>query len=138
MNITCEKITGHSSIALISIQGDLDASNYQELISTAHQAYEDDARFLLIDMSATPFMSSSGLVALHTVTLIMQGQPLPDPDLGWGAVHAIDSPADSSAQRYVKLIHPLPQVERALEKTGLKSNFEIYNDRTTAFASFNS
>jgi anti-anti-sigma regulatory factor len=106
------------------------------LIASSRQAHSAGSRCLLIDMSATPFMSSSGLVALHTVALLMQGQALPDPDLGWGALHAISAQTDEETQRHVKLLNPQPQVERALEKTGLKPFFEIYTDRDTAIASF--
>jgi anti-anti-sigma regulatory factor len=136
MNITSEQIQGKHPITILSTQGDLDASNYQDLIASARQAHSAGARYLLIDMSGTPFMSSSGLVALHTVALIMQGQALPDPDLGWGALHAIGSQTDSGTQRQVKLLNPQPQVDRALEKTGLKQFFEVYTDRSTALASY--
>jgi anti-anti-sigma regulatory factor len=136
MNITSEQIEGKKPVWILCTQGDLDASNYQELINSARQAHQRGARNLLIDMTATPFMSSSGLVALHTVALLMQDQALPDPEVGWGAVHAINSMTDGGPQRQVKLLNPQPQVMRALEKTGLKQFFEIFTDRATAIASF--
>ncbi len=136
MNITSEIIQSTEPVALICTQGDLDASNYQDLISAARQVYEHGSRRLLIDMSNTPFMSSSGLVALHIVTLIMQGLPLPDSEMGWGALHAINAINGDQKQQYVKLINLQPQVDRALEKTGLKSFFEIYPNREEAVASF--
>jgi anti-anti-sigma regulatory factor len=136
MNITTEQIQGKSHLAILRTQGDLDASNYQDLINAARQAHGQGARYLLLDMSGTPFMSSSGLVALHTVALLMQDQALPDPEMGWGALHAISSMSDGSSQPQVKLLDPQPQVLRALEKTGLKQFFEIYTDREAALASF--
>jgi anti-anti-sigma regulatory factor len=136
MNITSEIIQGIEQIALICTQGDLDASNYQDLITAARQVYEHGSRRLLIDMSNTSFMSSSGLVALHTVTLIMQGLPLPDSEMGWGALHAINGINGNQKQQYVKLINLQPQVDRALDKTGLKSFFEIFPNREEAIASY--
>jgi anti-anti-sigma regulatory factor len=136
MNITIEKIEGKTPVTILGTHGDLDASNYQDLIACAREARTAGARCLLIDMSGTPFMSSSGLVALHTVALLMQGQALPDPDLGWGAIHAIGAQSDGSTQRQVKLLNPQPQVDRALEKTGLKPFFEVYTDRSAALTSF--
>ncbi len=136
MNIKSEQIEGKTAITILYTQGDLDASNYQELIASARHAHQRGARGLLIDMSNTPFMSSSGLVALHTVALLMKDQALPDPELGWGALHAINTTPEGGAQQQVKLLNPQPQVLRALEKTGLKQFFEIYTDRKTAIASF--
>jgi anti-anti-sigma regulatory factor len=136
MNITIEQIQGKVPVTILCTQGDLDASNYQDLITSARQVHSTGGRNLLIDMSGTPFMSSSGLVALHTVALLMQGQALPDPELGWGAIHAIGTPADGDAQHQVKLLNPQPQVQRALEKTGLKQFFEIFTNRDEAVASF--
>ncbi len=136
MNITIEQIQVKVPVTILSTQGDLDASNYQDLINAARQVHSSGVRHLLIDMSGTSFMSSSGLVALHTVALLMQGQALPDPELGWGALHAIGAQLDSQAQRQVKLLNLRPQVERALEKTGLKPFFEVYTDRQSALASF--
>jgi anti-anti-sigma regulatory factor len=136
MNITSEQIDGKISVCILCTQGDLDASNYQELINSARQAHQRGVYNLLIDMTATPFMSSSGLVALHTVALLMQDQSLPDPELGWGALHAVNSVLNGAPQQQVKLLNPQSQVMRALEKTGLKQFFEIYTDRAAAIASF--
>mgnify|MGYP005858345891 CR=1 FL=1 len=136
MNIQIEEIQDEPPVAILSTQGDLDASNYQDLIAAARQAHGRGARYLLIDMALTPFMSSSGLVALHTVALLMQDQQLPDADLGWGALHAISAQANDLAQRQVKLLNIQPKVERTLEKTGLKLFFETFTDREAALASF--
>jgi anti-anti-sigma regulatory factor len=135
MNIIIEQVEGKVPVTILCTQGDLDASNYQDLIQAARQTHQRGSRCLLIDMSKTQFMSSSGLVALHTVALLMQDQALPDPELGWGALHAINTSAEGSAQRQVKLFNPQPQVRRALEKTGLNQFFEIHNDRQAAIAS---
>jgi anti-anti-sigma regulatory factor len=136
MNISIEQAQGKVPVTILYTQGDLDASNYQELIASARQVHASGARHLLIDMSGTMFMSSSGLVALHTVALLMQGQALPDPDLGWGALHAAGNQTGHEAQHWVKLLSPQPQVGRALEKTGLIQFFEIYADRNDAINSF--
>ncbi|RPI26623.1 MAG: anti-sigma factor antagonist [Chloroflexota bacterium] len=136
MNIGMERIEGLVPVAVLTPQGDLDGSTYLELIESARAAYEGGTRYLLLDMSATPYMSSSGLVALHSIALILQGQPLPDPEFGWGAIHAVAEGSSDGYQPFVKLLAPLPQVERLLEKTGLDQYFETYTDREAAIASF--
>ena len=81
-------------------------------------------------------MSSSGLVALHSIALLMRGEDTPDPEHGWEAFRTLDRDRDGGVQRHVKLLNPQPQVDRSLEITGLKGFFEIHTDLDTAVASF--
>jgi anti-anti-sigma regulatory factor len=136
MNITVEQVQGAVPVTILHTQGDLDASNYQELVDKAREIYNSGARDLLLDMTNTPFMSSAGIVALHAVALLMRNEKPPDPESGWEAFHAIDRDLDSGRQQHVKLLNPQPRVERALDKTGLKQIFDIYTDREAAIAAF--
>ena len=74
MTIKLDQVQGKTQVTVLSIQEDLDASNYQEVINTATQAFNEGAQYLLIDMSKMPFMSSSGLIALHSIVLLMRGE----------------------------------------------------------------
>ena len=133
MPITRTDIEGEAGITVIAIEGDLDASNYLDVINQSQQAYNGGAKYLLIDMSNLRFMASSGLVALHSTALLMQGEQPPDPEYGWGALHSIDQ--RGSRQENVKLINPQPRVEKTLDKTGFKEIFEIFPDVDEAVAS---
>jgi anti-anti-sigma factor len=136
MSITIDQAQGKVPVTILGVQGDLDASNYQDVIDSATQAYQAGARDILIDMSDVTFMSSSGIVALHSIALLVRGKELPDPEYGWEAFRTLDRDRDSGIQEHVKLLNPQPQVERSLELTGLKQFFEIYTDLDTALASF--
>lgn len=136
MNLTVEQIQGKAPVTILGLHGDLDASNYQEVIAKAQTIYNAGGRYLLLDMSAVPFMGSSGLVALHAVAVLMRGDKPADPASGWDAIHAIDRDRESGMQKHVKLIAPQQQVDRVLDRTGLKQYFEIHSDRETAIASF--
>ena len=136
MTITTSQVQGSVPVTILSIQGDLDASNSQEVISLAKLAYDGGARHMLVDLGGTPFMSSSGLVALHSVTLLMQGKEPPDPEYGWAAFRAAGRDVDSGPQETIKLLNPLPRVQRAIEMAGFDRFFEIYTDREEAIASF--
>jgi anti-anti-sigma regulatory factor len=136
MIFNIEQIQGTVPVTVLSTHGDLDASNYQDLIARVRELYQGGTRYLLLDMNDTPFMSSAGLVALHAVALLMRGDKPPDPEMGWEAFHAIDRDLDGGLQRNVKLLNPQPRVDRALEKTGLKQFFEVFTDRQAAVASF--
>jgi anti-anti-sigma regulatory factor len=136
MSITISQAQGKTHVTVLAIQGDLDAKNFREVIAKAGEAYKAGARCLLIDMSEMPFMSSSGLVALHSAILLFQGQQPADLEHGWEAFHAIDRALDSGIQKYVKLLTPQPRVCHTLEVTGMERFFEIYTDREAAVASF--
>jgi hypothetical protein len=75
-------------------------------------------------------------VALHAVAVLMRGDKPADPASGWDAIHAIDRDRESGMQKHVKLLAPQQQVDRVLDRTGLKQYFEIHSDRETAMASF--
>ncbi len=136
MTITIDQVQGKVPVTILGVQGDLDASNYQEVIDSATQAFEAGARDMLIDMSDIQFMSSSGLVALHSIALLLRGEKLPDPEFGWEAFNTLERDRESGIQEHVKLLNPQPQVDRSLEITGLKKFFEVYTDLDTAVGSF--
>jgi anti-anti-sigma regulatory factor len=136
MTITTDQAQGKVPVTILGIQGDLDASNYLDVIAKAKEAYDAGARYILIDMSDMPFMASSGLVALHSVAMLLRGEEPPDPEYGWAAFRAVDRDRDSGLQRHVKLLNPQSQVDQVLEMTGLKESFEIHTDLETAIASF--
>lgn len=136
MNISVNQALGRVPIAVLAVQGDLDASNYQELIAKAQQVCAAGTLHILLDLTNTAFVSSSGLVALHSIALLLQGEQPPDPEQGWGAIHAVGRGLGPVAKQHVKLLNPQPKVERVLEKAGLVEFFEIHTDLTTAIASF--
>jgi anti-anti-sigma regulatory factor len=136
MNLTVEQAQGRVPVTVLSLQGDLDASNYQQIVARGRELYAAGTRHLLLDMSGTSFMSSSGLVALHSLALLMRGETPPDPEAGWRAIRAVGEEADAGQQASVKLLNPQPQVDRVLERSGLKQFFEVHTSRETALASF--
>jgi anti-anti-sigma regulatory factor len=136
MFITATEAQGKVPVTILHVQGEMDASNYERLIARATEAYNSGARSLLIDMSEMPFMGSSGLVALHSVAILMRGETPPDPEGGWGAMRSIDRDREAGPQSHVKLLDPQPRVARVLKMAGFDQFFEIYTDLETAIASF--
>lgn len=136
MNISVNQVQGRVPVAILGVQGDLDATNYQELIAKAAEVYRAGTRDILVDLGQTFFISSSGLVALHSIAVILKGEQPPSPEEGWSAIHAVGRGLGSGAQQHIKLLNPQPKVERVMEKAGLKELFEIYTDLAAAVASF--
>lgn len=135
MALTVEQAQGRVLVTLLTIQGDLDYSNYREVIERVQELFAAGHRHLLIDLSEVPFVASSGLVALHSAMLVMDGRSAPDTESGWQAFHDLGSGL-SEAQTNVKLIGLRPRVEQMLQRTALLRYFETFEDRATAIASF--
>jgi anti-anti-sigma regulatory factor len=138
MNITVEQHAARVPVTILRLQGDLDGSNYLNVIDAAKAAYQGGAKYLLLDLSGVPYMSSAGLVALHSAVQLLRGEQPPDPEAGWSTLKsvAVDRPAGGKVQQLVKLLNPQPRVNRTLEMSGMNVFFETYTDEASAIASF--
>jgi anti-anti-sigma regulatory factor len=134
MDLIVEEEPG--AIAVFALNGELDYSNFEQLVDAAREAYQQGARRLLLDLSGLQYMGSSGLVALHAVAMIFSGQEPPDPEEGWAAYRTLSDDVEGHEHEFVKLLRPSPQVEGVLERTGMRQFFEVHADRAAAVASF--
>jgi anti-anti-sigma regulatory factor len=126
MEFTLTQAAGRSDVAVLGMAGDLDATSYLDAIAQAEAAYKAGARTLLLDLSATDFVSSSGLVAIHSIALLMQGHQPPDPEAGWAAIRSMGTGQGADARRCFKLVDPTPRVAVTLAKVGFSDAFEVY------------
>jgi anti-anti-sigma regulatory factor len=136
MEITVKQAQGRVPVTILQTHGDLDAASFQTLINKGQEVYAAGARDILLDMSDTAFMGSSGLAALHSLALLMRGEELPDLESGWNVFHGIDRDRSAGLQQHLKLLNPQPPIQRVLEMSGLTQFFEIHTDLETAVASF--
>jgi anti-anti-sigma factor len=136
MNVTQSQAQGAVPVTILRTHGDLDASSFEGLIMVARQAYEQGARHILLDLGDTPYMSSSGLVALQSIAALLKGEQLPDLEAGWAAIRSVDRFRDGGFQSCLKLLNPQPPVRHVLETVGFVRFLEIYTDEEAAVASF--
>ena len=136
MNISVNQLQGSVPVTILGVEGDLDASNYQELIARAKEAYDAGTCHILLDLSQTRFISSSGLVAIHSIALMLRGERPLDLEQGWSALHAVAGGLGAGRQPGLKFLNPQPRVNRALAIAGLDEAFEIYIDQSAAIASW--
>lgn len=137
MQTTVDQAEGRVPITIVGLAGELDASNFQQLIDDVRGLYDEGIRHLLLDLTDLSFMASSGLVALHGVLRVMHGEEPPDPESGWEAFHAIGRAVeDGSSQTEVQLCGTQPAVAQVLERTGLDRLFVSHSDRAAAIAAF--
>jgi anti-anti-sigma regulatory factor len=136
MDMIIKEAQGRVPVTILGLKGDLDASNFQEVIKKADDIFSLGGCNLLLDMSQLKFLSSSGIVALHSIALIMRGERPHDLDNGWSSFHAVREDNGSGKQEHVKLLNPTPKIQETLHKTGMDAFFEIFYDWNTALASF--
>lgn len=137
LETTVEQVDARVPVTVVALDGELDASNFAALVEQVQGLYAAGARHLLLDLSSLRFMASSGLVALHSIVRILDGQAPDDADAGWNALHAVGHDASGgSAQTAVQLCGAQPAVQRVLDRTGLSRMFVAHADRATAIAAF--
>ncbi len=133
MNTTVDQPS--PTVAVIGLEGELDASNFADLIETGRQLYAGGARVLVLDLAGLTFMASSGIVALHSLARVFQGHEPPDLEAGWQAIHDIGTDIDGGASLdHVRLVAPGPAVDRVLDRTGLKRLMPVFATRDAALA----
>lgn len=136
MEITVSTRQGTVPVAVLQPHGDVDASNYAQLIDQVRTLLQGGAQHFIIDLSDVPFMSSAGLVALHSIANILRGEKAADPQAGWAAFKSIDRSREAGLQKHVKLLSPQPYVADTFEKAGFTQFFEMFTNLDQAVASF--
>lgn len=136
MEITVKEAQARVPVTIMELVGEMDATNYMDVIERAKEISTAGTRHLLLDLSGLSFMSSSGLVALHGTAMTMEGKELPDPEQGWATFHSIGKDMDRESVKNCKILNPQPSVMRSLEITGFDKFMEVYTDLDKALASF--
>jgi anti-anti-sigma regulatory factor len=137
LTTSTESVAARVPLTVLTLEGELDASNFESVVAEVRSLYVDGSRQLLIDLTGLTFLASSGLVALHSIILVMRGEVPSDPESGWDAFHTLGAEVSSgSTQSEVQLCGPQPGVARVLSRTGLDRLFRIHPDRATAIAAF--
>lgn len=136
MNISISEAQGNVPVSVIKLDGQLDGQNYQELIAKAQELYNAGTRDFLLDLNDLTYISSAGLVALHSVALLARGEEMPDMEGGWSAYRSMGRSAEAGVQKHVKLLNPRPEVKGVLDMVGFSQVFEIFTNLDEAVKSF--
>ena len=135
MNISISKAEGRVPVTVIRVDGQLDGQSYMQLIDKARELHQEGARDFLMDLSEMTYISSAGLVALHSVALLTNGEALPDTDAGWSAYRSVKS-SSAVVQTHIKLLNPRDEVKSVLEMVGFDRVFSVFSDYDEAVKSF--
>jgi anti-anti-sigma regulatory factor len=136
MDITVSQEQGRAAVSVIRVTGHLDGQTYQDLIAKAREIVKAGTKNILLDLSDLTYISSAGLVSLHTIALMTRGEEPPDPEHGWSTLKSMDRTRDGGLQKNFKLLNPRPEITNVLEMVGFSEFFEVFTDRQKAIDSF--
>jgi anti-anti-sigma factor len=139
MNFSVDQAEGPQPVTILRLQGDLDASNFETLIEEGTRLQAAGTSNLLIDLREVPFMGSSGLVALHSLALLLAGAEGDDLSGGWEAQHAIAREVEGGMQSHLKVLlsaDPDSSLARVMDRTGMNRFIEVCTDEAVAIAAF--
>lgn len=136
MDISVSQMQGKVPVTVVKVDGQLDGQTYQDVITKAQELYRAGARDFVIDLSDLSYISSAGLVALHSIALMAKGEEIPDPEHGWAAYRSLGRTTADGVQGHVKLVNPRDEVKGVLQMVGFTDVFEIYADIEQAVNSF--
>lgn len=125
------------NVTILHLMGELDSTNYTDVIVRAQELYDGGARNLLLDLEKVSYVSSAGLMAFHTMARIFAGHSIQNKEgSGRPTFRSINPKEDISVRDHFKLLSPQPSVLQALEVIGLKQYLEVFTDLESAVASF--
>jgi len=121
---------------VIKLDGQLDGQSYQDLIVKAQELYKAGARDFLLDLSQLTYISSAGLVALHSIALLAKGEELPNPEQGWSTYRSMGRTSSTGMQTHIKLLNPREEIRNVLDMVGFGDVFQIFTNPDEAVKSF--
>ena len=134
MEIKISNESGRVPITVLHVDGNIDASSYEQFQSTAKKLIDEGARYLLIDLAHAPFVSSAGLRALHTLFNELRTRN-PEANLNDEQIKKGIS-AGTYKSPHLKLLNLSRETKTAFETSGFDMYIDTFTDRKSAIASF--
>jgi anti-anti-sigma factor len=118
LKITQEQVQGKVPVTIFHLQGWLDAQSEELLLTTAREAYDGGARFLLLNLAKVDTLTSAGMRAMQKV-------------------YKLFTPQDEKFKvAHLKICNAPPQVYHVLGITGFLQNIPNYESQGAALDSF--
>ena len=134
MEIKVSTESGRVPVTVIHVDGNIDSSTYEQFQSAGRKLIDEGARYILVDLSHAPFVSSAGLRALHTLFNELRSRN-PDANLNAEQIKRGIS-AGTYKSPHLKLLNLSPETKTAFETSGFDMFIDTFTDRKTAIASF--
>jgi anti-anti-sigma factor len=116
--IRSEQVQEKPTISIFHVKGWLDAQSEEQLLGAAREAYNNGARYLLLDLEELNTLTSAGMRAIQKV-------------------YKIFTPDDEQYKvARVKMCNAPPQIYHVLGITGFLQNIPNYESTQAALESF--
>jgi anti-anti-sigma factor len=134
MEIKVSTESGRVPVTVLHVDGNIDSSTYEQFQSIARKLIDEGARYILVDLSHAPFVSSAGLRALHTLFNELRSRN-PESNLSDEQMKRGIS-AGTYKSPHLKLLNLSPETKTAFETSGFDMYIDTFTDRNAALASF--
>ena len=134
MEIKVSTENGRVPVTVLHVDGNIDSSSYDQFQSTAKKLIDEGARYILVDLSHAPFVSSAGLRALHMLFNELRSRN-PEANLDDEQMKKGIS-AGTYKSPHLKLLNLSPETKAAFETSGFDMYIDTFTDRNAALASF--
>jgi anti-anti-sigma regulatory factor len=114
--------------AVIQVNGRLDGTSFEKLVQRAGELFATGPGEIILDMTNCDFMSSAGLMSLHSVALIVRGELPLNTEHGWSAFRHMDMDKSESSPAKLKIVGANDKIRQTLEMTGMASEFDLFHD----------
>jgi len=132
MDITVSNKQGRVSVAMVEIAGKTDSVSSDELLVKLMKVIDGGARYLLLELSKMPYISSAGLRVLHEVFDKLR-ELAPEEN----EKEMYEKIRDGSFKSpNLKLLNPTKEVMEVLRMTGFDMLVSIEKNQKEAIASF--
>jgi anti-anti-sigma factor len=134
MEIKVSNENGRVPVTVMHIDGNIDSSTYEVFKAKADELIKGGTRYILVDLTHAPFVSSAGLRALHNIFNHLRTLH-PDTNLSAEEVKkGINTGTYKSP--HLKLLNLSKETQNAFTLSGFDMFIETYDDREKAIASF--
>jgi anti-anti-sigma factor len=134
MDIQVSTENGRVPVTIMHVDGNIDSQSYEKFQARAEELIEGGARYLLIDLSHSPFVSSAGLRALHHLFNELRARDTDNP-VGEEEVRRGIS-AGTYKSPHLKLLSLSKETKTAFELSGFDMFIETFDNKDAAIASF--
>jgi anti-anti-sigma factor len=118
LKITSEQVQAAVPVTVLQVRGWLDAQSEEQLLAVARTAFEEGARYILIDMSELDTITSAGIRSLQKIYQMYTPKE------------------DRFKLAHLKLCNAPPQIYNVLGITGFLHNIPMYESQEAALESF--
>lgn len=118
LHIGVSREDGDKAVAIMRLQGSLDANTQGTLEEKAREAFDGGAEYLIIDMSGLDYLGSAGMRAIHAITTML-------------------SPSEPGMRSsHLKVVSPSPAAAKVFKTLGFDAFIDIHDNVDEAIAAF--